>query len=79
MRGLLGLAGLLLVLAVTGVLLRQQMAAHRTPLPVLQTPAAIAPASPAGPAGQQSQPIQQQYQQALEAAMQASRPQPDGQ
>jgi len=76
MRGLLGLAGLLLVLAVTGVLVRQQMAAHRTPVPALQTPAASAPASPAGPAGQH---IQQQYKQALEAAMQASRPQPDGQ
>lgn len=65
MRALLGLAGLLLALAVVGVLLKKQ----------------LAPVQAAAPGGttQPSRPVQQSYQQAVEAAVQAPRPVPDDQ
>lgn len=73
MRGLFGLVGLLVALAVVGLVVRKQMAAVQMPVPVLQAPAdGAANASPAaGNAVQQSQQIQQQVTQAVDAAMQA--------
>jgi hypothetical protein len=79
MRGLFGLVGLLLVLAVAGLLVRQQMTAIQTPLPALQTPAGEAAKPPPGNTHEQSQQIQQQYKQALEGALQTPRPLPDDQ
>lgn len=76
MRGLFGLVGLLLVLAVAGVLVRKQMAAVQAPVPALQTPAGEVIEPPAGDVRQQSQ---QQYKQALEGALQTPRPIPDDQ
>ncbi|MDD2923672.1 MAG: hypothetical protein PHW99_00740 [Rhodoferax sp.] len=82
MRGLFGLVGLLVALAVTGWLVRQQLQSLRTPVPVLQVPApsqqgqAGAVTTPtSGTVGQQSQHLQQQFKQAVEGAMQA-RPMP---
>lgn len=79
MRGLFGLVGLLLVLAVAGVLVRKQMAAVQAPVPALQTPAGEIIEPPAGDVRQQSQQSQQQYKQALEGALQTPRPMPDDQ
>jgi hypothetical protein len=86
MRGILGLIGLLVALAVSGVLVRQQMKAVKSPVPALQLPAVAGddaknvvptvtmPAS--GTPAQQSQQIQQQFKQALDNAMQ-TRPMPE--
>jgi hypothetical protein len=79
MRGLLGLVGLLLVLAVAGIVVRKQMAAIQTPLPTLQAPAGEAAIPPASDVHGQSRQIQQQYKQALEGALQAPRQMPDEQ
>lgn len=65
MRALLGLAGLLLALAVVGVLLKKQLAPVQT----------LAP----GGTNQRSRPVQQSVQQAVEAAVQAPRPVSDDQ
>ncbi len=77
MRGLFGLVGLLLVLALAGILVRKQMAAIQTPLPALQTPSGEVAKPPAHDVQGQSQQIQQQYKQALDGALQAPRPVPD--
>lgn len=85
MRAVFGLVGLLIALAVTGFLVRQQMKAAQAPVPALQVPATagvdaqgvnniVVPAS--GTPAQQSQQAQQQFKQALDKAMQA-RPMPD--
>ncbi len=85
MRAIFGLVGLLMVLAVTGFLVRQQMKAAHAPVPALRVPATagddtqsvsniVVPAS--GTAAQQSQQLQQQFKQTLDKAMQ-TRPMPE--
>ncbi len=92
MRGLFGLVGLLVSLAIVGLLVRKQMTVASPPAPVLHAPAvassgssesaasvpaaSVPAASVPGNAAQQSQQAVQQVKQALEAAMQA-RPMPD--
>ena len=88
MRVIFGLVSLLIVLAVTGVLVRQQMKAVQAPVPALQVPAATGDGSSGDPAGitlpsngtpaQQSQQVQQQFKQALDKSMQ-TRQMPDDQ
>ena len=81
MRGWLSIVGLVLTLAIVGLVVKKQMTALRAPLPTLEAPAA-ASTSPA-PIGVQPVPpqspaqIQQQYKQAIEGAMQQTRPMPD--
>ena len=79
MRGLFGLVGLLLVLAIVGMLVKSQLHSLQKPLPALQLPASgsdtatAAPSDPNAPpptVKAQTQAIQQQYKQAIEAAMQ---------
>ncbi|RYF66632.1 MAG: hypothetical protein EOO29_38415 [Comamonadaceae bacterium] len=82
MRAVFGLVGLVVVLAVVGLLAKKQLSAVRTPVPSLQTtPAdsAAAAASSAQPATvrDQSQQIQQQVKQQVEGLMQQARPMPD--
>ncbi|RZJ12482.1 MAG: hypothetical protein EON50_11270 [Acidovorax sp.] len=82
MRAVFGLVGLVVVLAVVGVLAKKQLSAVRTPVPSLQTaPAgsAAAPASavPAATVRDQSQQIQQQVKQQMEGLMQQARPMPE--
>ena len=84
MRVMFGLVGLLITLAIVGVLVRQQMKTTHSPTPTLQTPAsadlatqtdtAAVPAS--STAAQNSQQIQQQFKRALDQAVQ-TRPMPD--
>jgi TfoX/Sxy family transcriptional regulator of competence genes len=80
LKALFGLVGLLMTVAIVGLLLKQQLGATRQSVPALQsaTPASIEPAAsaPAATVREQSQQVQQQYQKALESAMQA-RPDPD--
>ena len=81
MKGLLGLAGLLLALLIVGLLAKKQLAAMQTAVPAPASATQSGPsgpdAMPAGkPQGQGAQ-IEQQYKQALDAAMQKARPASD--
>ena len=77
MRAMWGLVGLVVALAVVGVLVKKQISATRTPVPSLQTaPGAVAPAS-APTVRDQSQQIQQQVKQQVEGLLQQTRPMPD--
>ena len=73
MRFFLGLIGLVVVLAIVGTLVKQQLASQKVVVPALQVPGAPAPT---GNVREQSQQIQQQYKQALDAALQQPRPEP---
>jgi len=73
MRFFFGLIGLVVVLAIVGTLVKQQLASQKAVVPALQVPGAPAPT---GNVREQSQQIQQQYKQALDAALQLPRPEP---
>ena len=73
MRFFFGLIGLVVVLAIVGTLVKQQLASQKVVVPALQVPGAPAPT---GNVREQSQQIQQQYKQALDAALQQPRPEP---
>ena len=73
MRFFFGLIGLVVVLAIVGTLVKQQLACQKVVVPALQVPGAPAPT---GNVREQSQQIQQQYKQALDAALQQPRPEP---
>jgi len=77
MRGIFGLVGLLVVLAVVGTVVRNQMRVARPLLPVpVPTESSSAPAHPEGNTAAQIQQVQQQFKQAVEGAVQP-RPMPD--
>ncbi len=83
MRAIFSLAGLLIVLAIVGMLAKKQLGAMSV-APVQGSSAAAAgvslPAVTPGAGVQvQSQQIQQQIKQSVEAAMQQPRPMPDDQ
>ena len=65
MRALFGIASLLIVLAIVGILAKKQLGGT----------ASVAPANAPGASPQQ--PIQQQIQQTVEGAMQQARPMPE--
>ena len=73
MRGLFGIVGLLLTLAIVGVLAKKQMGALTTVAP----PAGFASAPAGATVQQQSQLIQQQVKQSVESTVQQVRPMPD--
>lgn len=66
MRVVMGIAGLLVVLAIAGVVAKKQLAA-------VQAPTATA----TGNVRQQSQQVQRQVRQQVEGLMQQARPMPD--
>ncbi len=68
MKGAFGLVGLLLAMAMVGVLVKRQMASTGLSAPASE---------PRGTVREQSQHIQQQYKQAVEEAMQKPRDVPD--
>lgn len=70
MKALFGLAGLLVVLAIVGVLAKKQLGA------VTATPAGGAAASVAAPAATPKQQVEQ-FKQGVDAAVQQARPMPD--
>ena len=73
MRFFFGLIGLVVVLAIVGTVVKQQLASQKAVVPALQVPGTPAPT---GNVREQSQQIQQQYKQALDAALQQPRPEP---
>lgn len=79
MRAVFGLMGLVVVLAIVGLLAKKQLAAMRAPVPALQTATGAAgPASaPTGTVREQSQQMQQQVKQQVEGLMQQARPMPE--
>jgi hypothetical protein len=79
-KGILGLLGLLLSLAVAGFLVKKQLTLTRQIVPALQVPVAAGSQSPASTPttmSEQPQQVQQQYKQALEGALQQPRTAPD--
>ena len=81
MRSIFGILSLLVTLAIVGILIKKQLAATSQPMPALVVPATSATSDAAVQSGgtvkQQSQQIQQQYKQAIDNAMQQTRPEPD--
>ncbi|MBN9627843.1 MAG: hypothetical protein ABS39_02965 [Acidovorax sp. SCN 65-28] len=79
MRAVFGLMGLVVVLAIVGLLAKKQLAAMRAPVPALQTATGAAgPASaPTGTVREQSQQMQRQVKQQVEGLMQQARPMPE--
>ena len=77
MRGVFGMVGLVVALAIVGVLAKKQLVSTQAVVPSLQVPGAAPVPAPTGTVREQSQQVQQQYKQALEAAMQQARPLPD--
>lgn len=79
MRAMFGLVGLLVALALVGMLVKKQLSATRTQVPVLQpaSGAAIPASAPTGTVREQSQQIQQQVKQQMDALMQQARPMPE--
>ena len=75
MRGLLGIVGLLLTLAIVGVLAKKQLTAVTHVAP----PAGFASAPAGATVQQQSQLIQQQVKQSVENSLQQKHPMPDDQ
>ncbi|KRB41147.1 hypothetical protein [Acidovorax sp. Root70] len=81
MRAIFGLVGLVVMLAIVGLLAKKQLAATRAPLPALQTAtgAAGTASTPTGTGTvrEQSQQMQQQVKQQMEGLMQQARPMPE--
>jgi hypothetical protein len=73
MRGLFGVVGLLVALAIVGVLAKKNLSSVTTVAP----PAGMASAPAGATVKQQSQLIQQQVQQSVEATVQQARPMPE--
>lgn len=69
----------MVVLAMVGLLVKKQLVSTPQVIPSLQIPGEPnkAPVTTDGTVREQSQQIQQQYKQALEGAMQQTRPMPD--
>ena len=74
-----GLVGLVVALALVGVLVKKQLSATRAPVPALQGVPGLAPpaSSPAATVREQSQQMQQQVKQQVEGLMQQARPMPE--
>ena len=83
MRSIFGLLGMLIAVAVIGLLCRQQLAVMRKTTPVVTAPASantgVTSRGPALTVKEQSQQMQQQYKQSLDSALQQKRPMPDEQ
>ncbi len=79
MRAVFGLVGLVVALAVVGVLVKKQMSATRIAVPSMQTAPGAAPvaSAPTGSVRDQSQQVQQQVKEQMDALMQQARPMPD--
>ena len=77
MRGVFGMVGLVVALAIVGVLVKKQLASTQAVVPSLQVPGAAPVPAPTGSVREQSQQVQQQYKQALESALQQPRSLPD--
>lgn len=72
MRAMFGLIGLVIVLALVGLLVKKQMATTKAPVPALQGASA-----PTGSVREQSQQMQEQVKQQMDSLMQQARPMPE--
>jgi multidrug efflux pump subunit AcrB len=72
MRAVFGILGLVVVVAVVGLLAKKQLGSATAPLPAVPG----APAAAGVPAATPQQQVQQ-FEQALQGAMQQARPMPD--
>ncbi len=81
MKGLFGIVGLLLSLAIVGMLVKKQWSSTQQLVPALQLPAELGvqagASAPGATVKEQSQQIQQQVEQAVQAAMQKPHADPD--
>ncbi len=78
MKGLVGLIGLLLALAVSGFVVKKQLASTVQPVPTLNLPTSSgAVPQPAGAPAALPQTVPGQYKQAVEGVLQQARPLPD--
>lgn len=78
MKAVFGLVGLLLALAIVGVVVKKQLDTTSQRVPALAPPVPGGAASaPATTVREQSQQVQQQYKQAVEGLMQQPRPMQD--
>jgi len=73
MRGIFSIVGLLVVLAIVGLLVKKQLGSQVA----VPAPAGMPGVSSTATPQVQSQQIQQQVKQSVEAAMQQARPMPD--
>lgn len=79
MRGMFGLVGLLVVMAVVALSAKKQLSAVQPPvLAAPGAPAAQEGASPAGNVREQSRQLQDQVRQQVEGALQQARPLHEG-
>lgn len=80
MKSLSGLVGILVVLALVGLLAKTQLGSGTARTGARPAPAGVSmPATtPGATAQEQSQQIQQQVKQSMDAALQQARPMPDG-
>jgi hypothetical protein len=78
MRGLFGLVGLVVVLAVVGLLAKSQLSAVRAPAVEMPGVTAGPASAPAGNVREQSRQMQDQVRQQMEGLMQQARPMPEG-
>ena len=77
MRGIFGLVGILLTLAIVGILVKQQLSTGPVAVPSSNAAGVSVPAtSPGATAQEQSVQIQQQVKQSVEGAMQTPRAEP---
>ena len=77
MKGIFGLVGLLVALAIVGVVVKKQLAATQQSVPALAVPAppgGSASGAHAPTVREQSQQIQQDYKKALDSALNQPRP-----
>ena len=78
MKGLFGITGLLLALAITGLLIRQQMSTAKAPgMPLLPAVASESGGVATEAAIPSAKNQTEQYRQALDAAMQLQRTRPE--
>lgn len=79
MKAIFSILGLLIVVAITGVLVKKQFGATSvmSVKPQMDNQVSVPATTPGATPQQQSQQIQQQVKQSLEAAMQQTRPVPD--
>lgn len=77
MRAVFGLVGLVVVLAIVGLLAKKQLAAMRAPIPALPTATGAAAPASTPTVRAQSQQMQQQVKQQMEGLMQQARPMPE--
>lgn len=77
MRAAFGLVGLVVALALVGVLVKKQLAATRAPVPAFQSVPGAAPPASAATVREQSQQMQQQVKQQVDGMMQQARPMPE--